>query len=146
MIQLYHGSWLTSCLQNVKENLNTCYLFLGDVGIKESLRKPEIIRRAKHLGLIAGGTGIPSIVCCCWTVSWGPEQFEFNAVFQSSYSRFTRACSLAVRQKSIFSFKFIFQFASVYLFCSDTTHFPTWCINLHVGERSDCSGYPFFIA
>ncbi|XP_031563885.1 NADH-cytochrome b5 reductase 3-like [Actinia tenebrosa] len=30
----------------------------GTIAIKESQRKPEIIRKAKHLGLISGGTGI----------------------------------------------------------------------------------------
>jgi len=34
------------------------FTFLGEIGIKESLRKPELIRKTKQLGLIAGGTGM----------------------------------------------------------------------------------------
>ena len=36
--------------------LNIIYL-TGKVSIKENAKKPEVIRQAKNIGLIAGGTG-----------------------------------------------------------------------------------------
>ncbi|KAK3749406.1 hypothetical protein QZH41_015871, partial [Actinostola sp. cb2023] len=45
----------------------------GEIGIKESLRKPEVIRRAKNLGLIAGGTGITPMLQIIAAIVKDPE-------------------------------------------------------------------------